>query len=64
MKQWSAGGSIIFEIENIIEVKNNGDIHQWCNDDRRATKGTVEQLSSTDITRWRLVSKKPRFLPK
>ena len=28
MKQWSAGGSIIFEIENIIEVKNNGDIHQ------------------------------------
>ena len=63
MRKQSIGDSIIFETENIIKETNNGDINHYkvtsklnefnrngrTNDDGRATKITVQQLSSTDM---------------
>ena len=76
MRKECASDKIIFEIENIIEETNNDDTNSYkvtnelnefnkngrSNDNGQSTKRTVQQPGSTDITRRKGVSKKPRFL--
>ena len=74
MRKQSAGDTIIFEIENIIEETNNGDINYYKvtnelnefnrNGNGRTTKRIVQQLCSTDVTGKIRVSRKTRFLAK
>ena len=74
MRKQSAGDTIIFEIENIIEETNNGDINYYKvtnelnefnrNGNGRTTKRIVQQLCSTDVTGKIPVSRKTRFLAK
>ena len=59
MRKQSAGHTIIFEIENIIEETNNGYVSYYKgtnknrndrgNENRRPAKRTVQQLSSTEF---------------
>ena len=77
MRKQSGGENVNFEIENIIEETNNGDISFYkgttklnefnrngrSNDDRRATKRTVQQPGSTNVTKRRQVIRS-RFLAK
>lgn len=73
VRKQSAGDSIIFEIENIFEETIHSDINyckvtnelnKFNRNDGQATKTTVQQLSSTYITRQRRISIKARFLVK
>ena len=74
MRKQSAGDTIIFEIENIIEETNNGDINYYKvtnelnefnrNGNGRTTKRIVQQLCSTDVTGKIRASRKTRFLAK
>ena len=74
MRKQSVGDTIIFEIENLIEETNNGDINYYKvtnklnefnrNGNGRTTKRIVQQLCSTDVTGKTRVSRKTRFLAK